>query len=111
MTYRSIAILILGAVVVAGASPSAHHAASVAYHVDKEITVQGVVTEVKWENPHTWVYVEAKDASGKVVKWSFEARCRISCTAAASRQRCSSPACASRSRRIRPGTRRRTPAR
>ena len=26
---------------------SAHHAASVAYHVDKEITVQGVVTEVK----------------------------------------------------------------
>ena len=43
-----------------------------AYHVDKTITVEGVVTEVKWENPHTWVYVEAKDNSGKVVKWSFE---------------------------------------
>src|SRR5262245_3704512 len=50
----------------------AHHAAAVAYHVDKEITVRGVVTEVKWENPHTWIYVDAKDASGKVVKWSFE---------------------------------------
>jgi hypothetical protein len=54
------------------ATARAHHAASVAYHVDKEITVQGMVTEVKWENPHTWVYVEAKDAAGKVVKWSFE---------------------------------------
>lgn len=54
------------------ASVSAHHAASVAYHVDREITVQGVVTEVKWENPHTWVYVEAKDAGGKVATWAFE---------------------------------------
>jgi hypothetical protein len=71
MMYRSIAILGL-MLAAAGASLSAHHAASVAYHVDKEITVQGVVTEVKWENPHTWVYVEAKDANGKVVKWSFE---------------------------------------
>jgi hypothetical protein len=40
--------------------------------MDKVVTVQGVVTDVKWENPHTWVYVDAKDASGKVVKWSFE---------------------------------------
>ena len=50
----------------------AHHAAAVAYFVDKTITVEGVVTEVKWENPHTWVYVDAKDADGKVVQWSFE---------------------------------------
>lgn len=71
MTYRATAVLMLS-VGISGASLSAHHAASVAYHVDKEITVQGVVTEVKWENPHTWVYVEAKDANGKVVKWSFE---------------------------------------
>jgi len=49
-----------------------HHAASVAYDMQKVVTVQGLVTEVKWENPHTWVYVDAKDASGKVVKWGFE---------------------------------------
>ena len=56
-----------------GIAPAlAHHAAAVAYHVDKEITVRGVVTEVKWENPHTWIYLDAKDAGGKVVKWSFE---------------------------------------
>ena len=71
MRYRSAAVFVLG-LGFWGTSVSAHHAASVAYHVDKEITVQGVVTEVKWENPHTWVYVEAKDASGKVTKWSFE---------------------------------------
>jgi len=50
----------------------AHHAASVAYDVEKEISVEGVVTEVKWENPHTWIYVDVKDAGGAIVKWSFE---------------------------------------
>ena len=51
---------------------SAHHAASVAYDLDKYITVQGLVTEVKWESPHTWIYLDVKDASGTVVKWGFE---------------------------------------
>jgi hypothetical protein len=51
---------------------SAHHAASVAYDLDKYITLQGVVTEVKWENPHTWIYLDVTDASGTVVKWGFE---------------------------------------
>ena len=68
---RYIASPALGLLLLA-APVSAHHAAAVAYHVDKTITVEGVVTEVKWENPHTWVYVEAKDASGNLVKWSFE---------------------------------------
>ena len=71
MTYRVAAVVALTAGIL-GASLSAHHAASAAYHVDREITVQGVVTEVKWENPHTWVYVEVKDAGGKVVTWAFE---------------------------------------
>src|SRR5688500_17260405 len=71
MTYRQIVGVGMG-MALFGARISAHHAAAVAYHVDKTITVEGVVTEVKWENPHTWVYVEAKDNSGKVVRWSFE---------------------------------------
>jgi hypothetical protein len=51
---------------------SAHHAAAVAYDLDKYITLQGVVTEVKWENPHTWIYLDVTDATGTVVKWGFE---------------------------------------
>ena len=51
---------------------SAHHAAAVAYDLDKYITVKGVITEVKWENPHTWIYLDVTDANGTVVKWGFE---------------------------------------
>lgn len=49
-----------------------HHSASVAYDMEKDITVQGIVTEVKWENPHSWIFLDAVDAGGKLVKWRFE---------------------------------------
>ena len=65
--------ILVGVGLLLGAAPAmSHHSAAVAYDVDKVVTVQGVVTEVKWENPHSWVYLDVKDASGRVVKWSFE---------------------------------------
>lgn len=70
MKHLSVSIVIV--LFLAGADASGHHSAAVAYDIDKTITVEGVVTEVKWENPHTWVYVEGKDATGKAVQWSFE---------------------------------------
>ena len=57
---------------VAPAPASPHHSAAVAYDLQKYITLQGVVTEVKWENPHTWIYLDVKEANGAIVKWGFE---------------------------------------
>jgi Family of unknown function (DUF6152) len=53
---------------------AAHHSAAVAYDINKTISVKGVISEVRWENPHTWIFVEQKDDSGKVVKWGFEGK-------------------------------------
>jgi len=73
MRHKGAASVVVAAgVLLAGGAAGAHHSAAVAYDVDKVITVQGVVTEVKWENPHSWVYLDVKDASGEVVKWSFD---------------------------------------
>ena len=58
----------------ATAPVAAHHSAAVAYDINKTISVKGVISEVRWENPHTWIFVEQKDDSGKVVKWGFEGK-------------------------------------
>ena len=63
--------VLLGSLVIAAPAAS-HHSAAVAYDVSRDITVQGVITEVKWENPHSCIYVDGKDAKGRVVKWRFE---------------------------------------
>jgi hypothetical protein len=60
--------------VVIAAPAAAHHSAAVAYDVDKTISVKGVISEVKWVNPHTWIFVDAKDEAGKAVKWGFEGK-------------------------------------
>ena len=36
------------------------------------MTVKGTVTKMDWVNPHSWIYVDVKDETGKVVNWRFE---------------------------------------
>ena len=59
--------------VLAGAMPVwAHHSFAAVFDADKSVTVHGVITEIRLENPHSWFFLEVTDASGKVVKWGFE---------------------------------------
>ena len=51
---------------------SAHHGRAATYDGSKDITVKGTVTEWAWRNPHVVVYMDAKDANGKVQNWAFE---------------------------------------
>ncbi len=51
---------------------SAHHAFAAEFDAKKAVKVSGAVTKVEWTNPHAWLYVEAKDESGKITSWSFE---------------------------------------
>ncbi|MGH9241273.1 MAG: DUF6152 family protein [Vicinamibacterales bacterium] len=64
-------ILLLTAMVCA-APASAHHSFGVYFDADKPVKLSGVVTRVDWRNPHTHLYLDVKDESGKVVNWTLE---------------------------------------
>ena len=34
--------------------------------------LKGAVVKVEWQNPHIWLYLDAKDESGKTVRWQCE---------------------------------------
>lgn len=51
---------------------SAHHAFAAEYDEKNLVTVTGVVTSFQWTNPHAWLYIDGKDASGKAAPWGFE---------------------------------------
>jgi len=73
MEHKAFWGLVLSLGLLAAAMPAwAHHSFAVAFDRDKPVTVQAVVTEVKWENPHTLIYADVKDKDGKVEKWTFE---------------------------------------
>jgi hypothetical protein len=44
----------------------------VAFDENRPVSVEGTVTEVKWENPHSWIFVETKRPDGTTEQWRFE---------------------------------------
>ena len=49
----------------------AHHGTNISYQSDQSITLTGVATEWAYAYPHPQIYLDVKDASGKVTAWSL----------------------------------------
>ena len=55
-----------------GTSLRAHHSFAAEYDANQPITLQGQIARIDLVNPHAWLYLETKDAEGKVVRWNIE---------------------------------------
>ncbi len=63
----------LAAGVMAAALPLlAHHSFQAEYDQSKPLTLVGKITNVVADNPHGWIYLDSKNAQGKVVNWALE---------------------------------------
>jgi len=62
----------LAAVALAAAAVSAHHSFAAEYNANDQVTLVGTITKVEWTNPHTWFFIDVKDAQGQVVNWAIE---------------------------------------
>jgi hypothetical protein len=71
-SWRAFTFAFLGfvAFLQSGGVLSAHHGR--AGYGDKVVTMKGVVTEVRWKNPHVFVVFDVKDDNGSVVQWLGE---------------------------------------
>jgi len=64
--------LLATAVALATATTSAHHSFGATYEVSKSITLDGAIVQFVYRNPHSFVHVEAPDASGATQRWAVE---------------------------------------
>lgn len=66
-------LMLLGATALLAAAPArAHHSFAATYFVDREITIEGTITQFFFRNPHSFVKVQAPDTSGQMQIWSIE---------------------------------------
>jgi uncharacterized protein DUF6152 len=63
----------LGASMVAASIPLTAHHSGAMFEEKKTITVQGVVKEFQYTNPHSWLIVNVTNKDGTVTTWGFEA--------------------------------------
>ena len=50
---------------------SAHHSLAV-YDTDRQIVIEGVVTQLVWRNPHPFLFLEVQRGDGIVETWAAE---------------------------------------
>jgi hypothetical protein len=59
------------ALVVSAMAASAHHSFAM-FDLGKDVTVDAVIKEVQFTNPHVWLQIMVKDDKGTETEWSIE---------------------------------------
>jgi len=67
-----LAVLLALLAIAAGTEVLAHHSFAAEFDASKAVRVSGTLTKVEWTNPHIYFYLEVKDDTGALVKWTCE---------------------------------------
>jgi hypothetical protein len=68
MARLAAVLMLVGAV----ARASAHHSVPVNFDQSKEVSIEGVLTEIKWVNPHAHFRINVAQPDGSTLEWLVE---------------------------------------
>jgi hypothetical protein len=60
------------AVMMLAAGPAWAHHSFAMFDLDKEVTLEGVVKEFPWRDPHIWLQILTPDGKGGTTQWGLE---------------------------------------
>lgn len=74
MQLKVLALVISGALAWGGVEVAAHHSFAASYREGEEVTIEGVLVQIVYRNPHSYFHVVAPDGSRQPRVWAVECR-------------------------------------
>jgi hypothetical protein len=72
MSARRMVLLMVALTAALAPTVAAHHSGTM-FEEKKTVTLEGVVKEFQYTNPHSWLLVDVTSKDGSVTTWGFEA--------------------------------------
>jgi hypothetical protein len=72
VTPSIVAAALAAGLAVSGAGADAHHSLYGVYDTSQRVTLDGVVTQFHFVNPHPFLLVDVRDAAGRTQQWRLE---------------------------------------
>jgi hypothetical protein len=69
---KTFILIVLGIGALAAGNPARAHHGNAAYDERNPLTLKGTVARFAWANPHTLIFLDAKDSKGNIVHWTVE---------------------------------------
>lgn len=71
MVKRYLGVLVVGSTLLTGSALQAHHSLSATYDIRQSGEVTGVITSVKFTNPHGAIEMDVKNDDGSMTSWTM----------------------------------------
>jgi hypothetical protein len=68
----TICSLVVAVALLAASRGEAHHSFASEFDANRPVEVVGVVREMRFSNPHSWIYITVKTEGGETQEWAFE---------------------------------------
>ncbi len=81
MRVKVFGVLLVTASLLAVSAPLGAHHGAASFDTERELTLEGAVTEWVWSNPHCFLKFDVTDESGAVTSWVTEVQNPVDMTA------------------------------
>ena len=70
MTFKALGLAGIAVAIIAS-SALAHHSFAM-FDADSKVTLEGIVKEFQWTNPHAWIMLNVANQQGQAEQWAIE---------------------------------------